>query len=226
MEARAVLGELRAMGSPAAMEGMRRFGIRGRVMLGVSVPNLRKLAKKAGKSHGLALELWKTGIHDARILAAMVDEPERVTPRQMDEWAGEFDSWDVCDLCCSGLFDRTPYAYAKASQWSGAEGEYVKRAGFAMMAALAVHDKEAGDSKFVRFFPAIRAGSTDDRNFVKKAVNWALRQIGKRNARLNRKAVALAEEIREMGSRSARWVAADALRELRSPQVAKRLGAG
>jgi 3-methyladenine DNA glycosylase AlkD len=214
LDARAVVRELRAKRDAAAVEGMRRFGIVGKEVLGVSVPELRALAKKAGRSHELALELWDTGIHEARIVAALVDEPERVTSEQMDEWAGEFDSWDVCDACCGNLFDRTGFAYAKAMKWSKAEAQFVKRAGFSMMAELAVHDKSAEDAKFIRFFPAIKAGSIDDRNFVKKAVNWALRQIGKRNAKLNKKAVAVAEEIRKMDSKSAKWIASDAIREL------------
>jgi 3-methyladenine DNA glycosylase AlkD len=155
----------------------------------------------------------------------LVDEPERVTSEQMDEWAGEFDSWDVCDACCGNLFDKTRFAYTKALKWSKAGAEFVKRAGFSMMAELAVHDKSAEDAKFIQFFPAIKAGSTDDRNFVKKAVNWALRQIGKRNVRLNKKAIIVAEEIRKMDSKSAKWITADALRELKSPQVMKKLRA-
>ena len=225
MDARSVVRELRARRDEAAAAGMRRFGIVGKEVLGVSVPELRTLAKKAGRSHELALELWDTGIHEARIVAALVDKPEKVTSEQMDMWVREFDSWDVCDACCGNLFDRTPFAYAKALKWSKAKEEFVKRAGFSMMAELAVHDKSAGDAKFVRFFPAIEAGSTDDRNFVKKAVNWALRQIGKRNARLNRNAIAVAEDIRKSDSKSARWIAADALRELKSPQVKKKLRA-
>jgi len=225
LDARSVVRELRARRDEAAVAGMRRFGIVGKEVLGVSVPELRTLAKKAGRSHELALELWDTGIHEARIVAALVDKPEKVTSEQMDMWVREFDSWDVCDACCGNLFDRTPFAYAKALKWSKAKEEFVKRAGFSMMAELAVHDKSAGDAKFVRFFPAIEAGSTDDRNFVKKAVNWALRQIGKRNARLNRNAIAVAEDIRKSDSKSARWIAADALRELKSPQVKKKLRA-
>ncbi len=223
MDARAVVRELRARRDEAAVAGMKRFGIVGNEVLGVSVPELRTLAKKAGRSHELALELWDTGIHEARIIAALVDEPERVTSEQMDEWVGEFESWDVCDACCGNLFDKTTFAYAKALKWSRAKAEFVKRAGFSMMAELAVHDKAAEDAKFIQFFSAIKAGSTDERNFVRKAVNWALRQIGKRNARLNKKAIAVAMEIRKLDSKSARWIAADALRELKSPWVTKRL---
>jgi 3-methyladenine DNA glycosylase AlkD len=220
-----VLKELRTKGDPAAVEGMKRFGIVGEVMLGVSVPELRRLAKKIGRNHELALKLWKSGIHDARLLASLVDEPERVTAEQMEEWVAAFDSWDVCDGCCGNLFDKTPFAYAKALEWSKARPEFVRRAGFALMAELAVHDKSAPDAKFLRFLPAIKTGSTDERNFVKKAVNWALRQIGKRNTGLNAKAIAVAEEIRKSESKSARWIAADALRELKSPAVKRKLRA-
>jgi len=223
MDAGAVVRELRSRGDARAVEGMKRFGIAGNAVLGVSVPELRALAKKAGRSHELALELWETEIHEARIVAALVDEPEKVTAEQMDRWAGEFDSWDICDACCGNLFDKTKFAHAKALEWSGADSEFVKRAGFSMMAELAVHDKSAKDAKFVRFFPSIRKGSTDERNFVRKAVNWALRQIGKRNALLNKRAIAVAGEIWKLDSKSARWVAADALRELKSPRVTKRL---
>jgi len=223
LDTRAVLKELRAMGDPAAVEGMRRFGIAGKNLLGVSMPELRKLAKKIGKSHRLALELWGTGIHDARILAALVDEPDKVAADQLDSWVKEFDSWDVCDGCCGNLFDKTPFAYSKALEWSRADAEFVRRAGFALMAELAAHDRSASDGQFTRFFPSIKSGSMDERNFVKKAVNWALRGIGKRNLRLNAEAIALAEEIKKLDSRSARWIAADALRELKSPQVKRRL---
>jgi len=220
-----VMKQLRAMGNLLAIEGMKRFGIMGKEMLGVSMPGLRRLAKKVGKSHQLALELWGTGTHDARILAALIDEPGCVTAEQMEKWAREFDSWDVCDGCCGNLFDRTPFAYAKALEWSKARPEFVKRAGFSLMAELAVHDKSAADAKFIRFFPAIKAGSTDERNFVKKAVNWALRQIGKRNAELNTKAIVVAEEIQRLDSKSARWVASDALRELKSLAVKRKVRA-
>lgn len=223
MDARAIVRELRALGDPVAVEGMKRFGIEGKNTLGVSVPELRRLSKKVGKSHELALELWGTGIHEARILAAMVDEPKRVTAAQMDRWTRQFDSWDICDGCCGNLFDKTKFAYAKAMEWSRARPEFVRRAGFALMAELAVHDKSAPDEKFDPFFEAIRVGSTDERNFAKKAVNWALRQIGKRNTRLNKRAIGVAEEIRRMDSKSAKWIAVDALRELKSLQVTRKL---
>ncbi|MGD0477465.1 MAG: DNA alkylation repair protein [Nitrososphaerales archaeon] len=224
MEAREIIAELRSMGNPVAREEMSRFGIVTGRALGVSMPVLRNLAKNVGRNHLLAEELWKSGIHEARILAAMVDEPSAVTERQMENWVADFDSWDICDGCCGSLFDKTPFAYAKALEWSERGEEFVKRAGYVLMAELAVHDKWASDADFLGFFPAILKGSSDGRNFVKKAVNWALRQIGKRNRKLNREAVKLAGRIARLESSSARWVAADAKRELLSDQVRKRLG--
>ena len=171
----------------------------------------------------LAMKLWETGLHDARLLATMVDDPRKVTLEQMDKWVRDFDSWDVVDGSCGNLFDKTPFAVAKAKQWCKREEEFVKRAGFVMMAELAVHDKEAKDNVFLDFLPLIVGGASDERNFVKKAVNWALRQIGKRNMKLNKAAVSTARRIRKIDSGAAKWVAADALRELKSPQVLKRL---
>lgn len=211
------------MENPRNVAGMARYGINPKNTLGVSIPVLRKMAREIGKDHDLAAELWVSGIHEARILATLIDIPVQVTESQMDGWAGEFDSWDICDQCCSNLFYRTQFAYKKASEWCVDEREFVKRAGFVMMAALAVKDKKAEDEEFDSFFASIKAGALDNRNFVKKAVNWALRQIGKRNQALNRKAIAAAEEIRKMDSPSARWIAADALRELNSPAVQARL---
>jgi 3-methyladenine DNA glycosylase AlkD len=202
---------------------MARFGINPHNTYGVSIPVLRRLAREIGKDHELAAGLWSSGIHEARILATLVDNPALVTSDQMDRWVNDFDSWDVCDQCCSNLFSRTTFAYRKAVEWSGSQKEFVKRAGFVLMAALAVKDKKAGDGQLEPFFDNIKIGATDSRNFVKKAVNWALRQIGKRNLNLNRKAIATAEQIRKMDSASARWIAADALRELTGPAVQKKL---
>jgi len=205
---------------------MARFGIAtDRALGGSSVPYLRWLAKRLGKDHGLAAELWASGLHEARILAALVDEPDRVTEEQMEAWAAEFDSWDIVDGVCGSLFDKTPFAYAKAMAWSSREEEFVKRAAFALMAMLAVHDKQAPDSSFEAWLPVIEREAGDPRNFVRKAVNWALRQIGKRNRALNAKAIEAAERVRSTGPRSARWVASDALRELRSQPVQARLRA-
>lgn len=219
-----VLAELRAMADPSQLSGMARFGIAmGGTLGGISVPTLRAMAKRLGKDHGLAAGLWASGIHEARILAALVDDPAQVTEQQMEAWAADFDSWDVVDGACSSLFDKTPFAWTKAVEWSSRDEEFVKRAGFAMMATLAVHDKKAADSSFIALLPMIEREAGDRRNFVRKAVNWALRQIGKRNAALNRAAIATAERIHREGARSARWVASDALRELRSEAVQTKL---
>jgi 3-methyladenine DNA glycosylase AlkD len=203
---------------------MTRFGISSRhEVLGIPTPVLQRIAREPGRSHELALELWESRVFEARCLAALIDDPELVTEAQMEDWVKDFDNWAVCDNCCGHLFDKTPFAYRKAVEWSWREEEYVKRAAFSLMAVLAVHDKRTPDSKFVRFLPIIKQGSTDQRNFVRKAVNWALRQIGKRNVALNKAALKAAQEIREMDSPSAHSIAADALRELRSEPVQNRL---
>ena len=218
-----VVERLRSLGDPKAVEGAARFGIHVSNVLGVSAPNLRRLAKEVGKDHALAGRLWTTGIHDARVLAALIDDPAQVTPRQMERWAGDFNSWAVCDAACCCLFDKTPYAWDKAVEWTGREPEYVKRAGFVLMAALAVHNKKAPDERFEAFLPFLVRHADDERNFVKKAVNWALRQIGKRNVPLNKLAIRTAKDIRRTGSKTAKWIAADALRELTSDKVRARL---
>ena len=192
-----------------------RFGINAKGTLGVSIPALRQLARRHRRNHALVLELWATGIHEARILAALVDDPAQVTARQMEQWVRDFDSWDVCDQVCSNLFDKTRFAWGKAVIWSGRRHEFVKRAGFVLMAVLAVHDKQADDKMFRRFFPLMIREADDERNFVRKAVNWALRQIGKRNAVLCREAIQTAHQIQALDSKAARWIATDALRELR-----------
>lgn len=218
-----ILRKLKRLGDPKAVEGMARFGINPKNTYGVSVPNLRGMAKEIGKNHSLAQQLWSSGVHEARILASMVDEAELVTEGQMESWVKDFDSWDVCDQCCSNLFDKTDFAHRKAVEWSSRSEEFVKRAGFVLMAALSVHDKTAKDEEFLKFLPIIRMESTDDRNFVRKAVNWALRQIGKRSVKLNKEAVRTAKEIQRMDSKSAKWIGSDALRELTSEAVQKRL---
>jgi len=218
-----ILKELESLANPNNVQGMARYGISVKGTLGVSVYELRKIAKRIGMNHRLAVQLWSSGIHEARILASMIDDARMVTESQMEDWAADFDSWDVCDQVCSNLFDKTTYAYSKAVEWSGRDEEFVKRAGFATMAALAVQDKDASDEALMKFLPVIRRESTDDRNYVKKAVNWALRNIGKRNLRLNKAAIETAERIRRIDSRSARWIAADALRELTSEAKQKRL---
>ena len=218
-----ILKKLKALSNPKAVEGMARFGISPENTYGVSIPNLRKMAKEIGRDHSLAQQLWDSGIHEARILASMIDQVDQVTKNQMDAWIKDFDSWDVCDQCCMNLFDKTPLAWEKAIEWTNREREFEKRAGFALMACLAWYDKESPDKKFLVFLPAIKRQAVDDRNYVKKAVNWALRNIGKRNLNLNKKAIETAKEIQKMDSRSAKWIASDAIRELMSEAVQERL---
>ena len=218
-----ILKKLKALSNPKAVEGMARFGISPENTYGVSIPNLRKMAKEIGRDHSLAQQLWDSGIHEARILASMIDQVDQVTKNQMDAWIKDFDSWDVCDQCCMNLFDKTPLAWEKAIEWTNREREFEKRAGFALMACLAWYDKESPDKKFLVFLPAIKRQAVDDRNYVKKAVNWALRNIGKRNLNLNKKAIETAKEIQKMDSRSAKWIASDTIRELMSKAVQERL---
>jgi 3-methyladenine DNA glycosylase AlkD len=218
-----VMRQLKSLRNEKNIAGMARFGIMIDAALGISVTKLRSIAKNLGKNHDLGEKLWQSGIHEARILAAFVSEPTRITGKQMEAWVKDFDSWDLCDVVCGSLFDRTPFAHSKAITWAKRERQFERRAGFALMAWLAVHDKEGSDKKFQRFFPLIKRAATDERNFVKKAVNWALRQIGKRNRTLNKKAIAFAKEFQKMDSKSARWIAADALKELTSAKVQARL---
>jgi 3-methyladenine DNA glycosylase AlkD len=218
-----ILIELKSLSDPSALAGMARFGISTKNTYGVSIPVLRKMAKQIGQNHLLAQKLWNSGIHEARILAGMIDVPEEVTERQMERWVKDFDSWDVCDQVCSNLFDKTKFAHMKAMDWTKRGEEFVKRAGFVLVAALAVHDKKADNKEFLKFLPIVKREALDKRNFVKKAVNWALRQIGKRNLRLNQMAIKTAEEIQGIDSKSAKWIASDAIRELASEAVRKRL---
>ena len=233
--AEAVLADLAALGSEESRTGMARYGINTADAFGVSIYVLRPMAKKLGRDHDLALALWATGNHEARLVASMVDDPSQVTEGQMDAWAAAFDSWDVCDQVTSNLFDKTPFAYDKVREWSAAEDEWIKRAAFATAAALAVQDKKAADEPFLEILELCRREAGDDRNFVKKAVNWAVRNIGKRDLRLHAAAIATAEAIlaeaeeraaadrRDPAARSGRWIARDALRELRSDKVIERV---
>jgi 3-methyladenine DNA glycosylase AlkD len=216
MTAPELLAALRAQANPTNVAGMARYGINTAGTLGVPIPVIRRLAREAGRSHALAAELWASGIHEARILATLVEEPARATRRQMNQWARDFDSWDVCDQACQNLFRYTPFAWAMAAAWAGARPEFVRRAGFSLMAGLAVKDKTAPDEDFEALLPLIAAAATDERNLVKKAVNWALRAIGKRNPRLRRAAIAAAGDLLAIDSPAARWIARDALRELRA----------
>ena len=224
MQYKEIIQQLKSLSNPVAVAGMKRFGIQTKNTFGVSIPHLRKIAKQIGKDHPLAQRLWASGIHEARILASMVDDPKVMTEKQMEKWVKDFGSWDVCDQCCSNLFDKTSLAYRKAVQWSERDEEFVKRAGFVLMAVLAVHDKEMSDREFVKFLPIIKREATDGRNFVKKAVNWALRQIGKRNLNLNGMAIKTAKEIQKIDSKAAKWIASDALRELTSQAIQVKLG--
>jgi 3-methyladenine DNA glycosylase AlkD len=184
---------------------------------------MRRIAKETGKDHALALKLWRTGIPDAQIVAALVGEPDKLTDAQMEEWVKDFNSWDVCDQVCMNLFDKSPLATPKIHEWSVRDEEFVKRAAYALIACVAWHDKDAHDNMFIQLFPVIKRGATDERNYVKKSVSWALRHIGKRNIQLNKAAIEIAEEIKRMDSKAARWIASDTLRELKSENVKKRL---
>ena len=219
-----VMARLRALANADNVAGMARYGIRPKTeTLGMSVYTVREIAKEIKRDHALALQLWDSGVHEARLLAGMIADPGQMTPAEMDRWAATFDSWDIVDQTTSNLFDKTPYAYQKVFEWAEREEEFVKRAAYALIAALAVQDKKAPDSAFEAFFPVIVAGATDERNFVKKAVNWALRNIGKRNQALNGAAIALAREMQTMPQKPARWIASDALRELTSDKIQQRL---
>jgi 3-methyladenine DNA glycosylase AlkD len=225
MECEDILERLRSLANPEAVADMAGYGINPQNTYGVSVPVLRKMAREIGRDHLLAQELWASGVHEARMLASMIDDPRLITEEQMEGWAADFDSWDVCDQCCGNLFDKTEFAYRKAVEWAARDEQFVKRAGFALMAWLAFHDKRAPDGAFLAFLPVIMRESADGRNYVKKAVNWALRQVGKRNAALNIMAIEAATEIQATGSKPGRWIAADALRELTSEAVRERLHA-
>jgi 3-methyladenine DNA glycosylase AlkD len=214
-----VLNELKKHFSQRNIDGMARYGITSAKAFGVSTPVIKSIAKKIGKDHELALQLWETGYHEARAIAMMTAEPRLVTKSLMNKWVKDFDSWAVCDGTCLYLFCYTPFAYDKVFEWCERKEEFIRRAGFAMIAVLAVHDKERDDKDFLEFFPLIKKYSTDERNFVRKAVNWALRQIGKRSMYLNKEAIKLGKEIQKIDSKSARWIAADALRELSNPKT-------
>jgi 3-methyladenine DNA glycosylase AlkD len=214
-----ILKKMKSYYNPRNIAGMARYGINVEKAFGVPAPVLRKLAREIRGDHALAERLWATGIHDAKHLAALSDDPKQVTETQMEHWSRDFDSWDVVDGCCNNLFRKTEFAHRKAVEWTSREEEYIKRAGFVLMACLAVHDKAAKDAVFVRYLQLLKKGATDERNFVKKAVNWALRQIGKRNLKLRDAAIKTGQEIQRIDSKAARWIAADALRELTSEKT-------
>ena len=218
-----VLKRLSSAARPDQLAGMARYGMAIERRLGVSVPELRKIARELGRDHQLALDLWQTGIAEAKIIAALVGEPEKLTEAQMEAWVKDINSWDVCDQVCMNLFEKVSLAWQKIVDWSEREEEFVKRTAFSLMACLAWHDKKAKDEKFIELFPVIIQGATDERNFVKKAVNWSLRNIGKRNPNLNKAAIEIAQEIQRLDSKAARWIASDAIRELKSEAVQLRL---
>jgi 3-methyladenine DNA glycosylase AlkD len=220
-----VLAWLERKGTKRTRDGMARYGIYAKKVLGVTVGDIRALGKRLGRSHELALALWKTGFYEARMLTSFVDEPARVTPAQMDRWSRDFDNWAVCDTLCFHLFDRTPHAWDKIAAWGDRREEFVKRAAFALLAGLTVHDKQSGDGPFLASLPLVERAASDERNFVKKAVNWALRSIGKRSPALNAAAVAVAARLAASPEPAARWVGKDALRELTSASVTRRLAA-
>jgi 3-methyladenine DNA glycosylase AlkD len=221
---REALAWLERRGTRRAREEMStRYGIRTPRAFGVSVGNIQQLAKRLGRDHDLADALWATGWYEARMLTAWVDQPERVTAAQMDRWARDFDNWGICDTVCVHLFDRTPHAWRKVEQWSGRRDEFVKRAAFALLAGLALHDKAAGDDRFIRSLALVERAASDERNFVKKGVSWALRVIGRRNRALNAAAVATSQRLVESPDVAARWIGREALRELTGPVVRRQL---
>jgi 3-methyladenine DNA glycosylase AlkD len=211
---REIITWLTRRGTKANREGMARYAIRAKKVFGVSVGDLRTIGKKHRRNHPLALALWKSGWYEARMLTAFVDDPAQVTPAQMDRWCRDFDNWAICDALCFHLFDKTPHAFAKMRQWSREKGEFQKRAAFALMASVALHHKKADDRLFLPLLPLIERASSDDRNFVKKGVSWALRGIGRRSATLHKPATALATKLAGSDDPTARWIGRDALRDL------------
>ena len=220
-----ILARLEILTNKKNLAGMARFGIATDKAFGVKHPELKVIAKNYRKDHELALELWASGYHEARLLATIIDDPKMVSEAQAEAWVKDINSWDICDGFTGNLIDKTPFAYKKAIQWAHRDEEFVRRAGFALMAWLPMHDKKAPDTKFDPFFPLIIQYAGDERNFVKKAVNWALRQLGKRNALLNKKAIQTAKQIAKIDNKAARWIAKDALKELQSEPVQARLRA-
>jgi 3-methyladenine DNA glycosylase AlkD len=223
MNLKDIMEHLEVNSNPDDIAGMARFGITPDRTFGTKIPVLRALAKEIGRDRPLAQKLWAKGYRETMILATLIDDPKLVTEAQMESWVADFSYWEICDQCITNLFERSEFGWAKAEEWSAREETFVKRAGFVIMARKAVADKKAGDDRFEEFLPIIKREAGDDRNDVKKGLNWALRQIGKRNLALNKKAIAVAKDIQKMGSKAAKWVATDALRELESEAVQKRL---
>jgi 3-methyladenine DNA glycosylase AlkD len=218
-----ILEKLKSKSRKDQLKGMARYGININKRLGVSIPNIRKIAKEFGQNHEIALDLWETGYADARITAAIIDEPEKVTENQMDEWVKTIDSWDVCDQVCMNLFDKTPYSWKKIIDWSKSNEEFVKRTAFSLLACLAWHDKNADDSKFLKYFPLIKKNAIDERNYVKKAISWSIRHIGKRNLNLHKAALNLANELKKIENKTAQWIGSDVIRDLNSDSTKRKL---
>lgn len=223
MTSQEIISDLKKHYNKRNIEGMARYGINVEKAFGLNAPFMRSYAKSIGKNHRLALELWETGYHEARHIASMIDDPKLVTKSQMNKWVRDFNSWDICDGTCSNLFRKTPFAMEKIYEWCERKEEFVRRAGFSLLCYVACHDKKRDDKEFLDFFPFIKKHSVDERNFVKKAVNWSVRQMGKRSRFLNKEALTLAYEIQKIDSKSARWIANDAIRELKDPKILARL---
>lgn len=225
MDFKQIIDKLYKMQNQKNVEGMKRFGIVHEKNLGITVTELRKMAKQIGTNHELAVKLWDTKIRDARMIAACIEDPKTVSEEQVENWLKDIKCWDLCDHCCGHFFDSLTFAYEKAIEWSKRNPEFEKRASFSIVAWLAVHDKKKDDKWFEDFLKIIKKNSTDERNYVKKAVNWSLRQIGKRNKELNKKAIKLAEELIKTENKTAVWIARDAINELTSEKVNQRLNA-
>jgi 3-methyladenine DNA glycosylase AlkD len=217
-----IIKELKNKSNPGNLEGMARYGISTTNRLGNSIPFLRKLAKEIGKNHKLALELWEKGIDETKILASMIAEETKLTENQAEKWVADFNSWDVCDQVCMNLFKKLPFAEKKIKEWSKRKEEFIRRAAFSLIACITVYDKEKPDNEFIKFFSTIKRGAADERNYVKKAVSWALRNIGKRNKNLNKEVIKFAKELKETDSKSARWIARDTLKDIQRTKVTKK----
>lgn len=218
-----VVAELKKYYNPVNIEGMKRYGIEVSTAFGVNAPTIRAIAKSIGRNHNLALQLWDCGVHEAKHIAALTADPKLTTKSLMNKWVRDFKSWDICDSTCSNLFRKTDFAVDKIFEWAERKDEFIRRAGFSLMAYVAVHHKKREDKEFLQFFPLLKKHSVDERNFVKKAVNWALRSIGKRSRYLNKEALELARDIKNIDSKSARWIANDAISELTDPKILGRL---
>ncbi|MEJ0060861.1 MAG: DNA alkylation repair protein, partial [Terricaulis sp.] len=219
-----VLSALKSAGDKRVRDEMGpRYGIVAKDAFGVPMAKIKAIAKEIGRDHDLAIELWKSGNYDARLLCSMIADPARVTPALMDRWRRDFDNWGVCDTLCFNLFDKTPYAFAKVEAWAALNDEFGKRAAFALLASLALHDKKSEDATFARLLPLCAKAASDDRNFVKKAVSWALRAIGSRRAKLHDACIATATRLAASEDATERWVGKDVLRDLSRPLVKGRL---